>query len=438
MEKPNEHRPSEFLPQDQSTALKCSEEDKDLKHSTTSLAIWENLAVILIAIILFCSGSGLYIIPGLLLFIWGAVSKHESGMSKCEKRKREEDKLINTLSGNRAQKRLRQSEALIGEYPELQNTRQKDSQPSSNDNKRLTAENLGARHENLLESAVILSDSRTASFVSENEGKNKKGEGDGLGNRQEESCEIESEDQDNRQDMNDYADFQPLLMSISLDKLPELASNMRYQHEVGMIQSSDQQTDVQPHDCVVDDKFLCGAYNILWRIEFVDGITWLLRVPSIGIAEKFDELAGNALESEFKIMRFLKTKTTVPVPAVYTYDKSLENPINCPYILMEWIPSFNLYEVWFNESISAAELEKHRTRALKDIAEAMSQLGQFKCDRGGAVLFDAEGRPTGAGTMRIVDEAEYLKFVDEEAWGKVYELGYVVWFCSTHFLANST
>lgn len=57
----------------------------------------------------------------------------------------------------------------------------------------------------------------------------------------------------------------------------------------------------------------------------------------------------------------------------------------------------------------------------------MVQLGKFQCNEGGSTVFGEDGMPTGeAGNLRVVDDAEFLIFSnDEDAYGKVYELGYV-------------
>jgi aminoglycoside phosphotransferase (APT) family kinase protein len=49
------------------------------------------------------------------------------------------------------------------------------------------------------------------------------------------------------------------------------------------------------------------------------------------------------LHSEVATMKFLKRKTTIPVPTVFAYDSSYDNAVGQPYILMEAMTGKNLW-----------------------------------------------------------------------------------------------
>lgn len=173
---------------------------------------------------------------------------------------------------------------------------------------------------------------------------------------------------------------------------------------------------------------------MLWRLKFTDGLTMVLKAPKAGRIDNFDNLDAEIIESEAKLMRFLKKKTLIPVPEIYTYDTTFNNFIKCPFILMEYLEGINLKALWFpadDERISRDKLEERRLCSLKEIAHAMVQLGQFECETGGSLRFNGEGELSiyGAGPvkMRVVSIDAFLRHQSSlKVPGSVFEGGYVI------------
>ena len=107
-------------------------------------------------------------------------------------------------------------------------------------------------------------------------------------------------------------------------------------------------------------------------------------------------------------MRFLKKRTTIPIPAVHAYSSSLDNILHCPFILMDFVEGISAYDCWLNKSLSTDKLAACRKQCLKDIASAMVQLGRFTFEQGGSLLFDEELNPVGTGSYRVVDDLAML------------------------------
>ena len=119
--------------------------------------------------------------------------------------------------------------------------------------------------------------------------------------------------------------------------------------------------DHQP--CTLSDKFSVGNFNLVLKIEFADGVEWVarLRMPpmpgssSTLVDEKKKVL--REMESELATMEFVRyvftnghghtlvhctepvysQKTNIPIPRVYGYDFNENNPIGCPFSIMEYI-----------------------------------------------------------------------------------------------------
>ena len=200
------------------------------------------------------------------------------------------------------------------------------------------------------------------------------------------------------------ATFASILATINLDDVSKFASTVR--------QSGHQSTANKPtgtmasHNfisCKVDPAPFSGSYNIVFAIEFSDGIYWMLKVPANGHGQQFDELASKSLVAEARTMQMIKSATTIPVPAVYAFDASLDNELRMPFILMEQIDGISLDKGWFNEGCSKAQLEKFRARALQSLASAMAQLNRFMLDRGGSIIFNSEGKAVGVGGAKVLD-----------------------------------
>jgi hypothetical protein len=143
----------------------------------------------------------------------------------------------------------------------------------------------------------------------------------------------------------------------------------------------------------------------LFPVDFSDGARWLLKVPINGTPEHWDETSASALISEALTMKLIRRRTSVPLPEVFDFCASLNNPLHCPYIWLSFISGISLYDLWYDKPPAISEDEHHRRRirALEDIAIAMVQLDQFSFPLGGRILFNDNGKPIGIGPAREAD-----------------------------------
>jgi len=221
-------------------------------------------------------------------------------------------------------------------------------------------------------------------------------------------CEDDNEEEE---EYDELEQFVPLLKSMKLDRLPAFAVSVRMQKMQSEMHQQSANTDAQlpPLTCTILYP-LSGSFNILFQLEFSDGVRWLFKVPVTGYLDRFDELAAQALTCEAMTMRLLKRETTILVPEVYSFDASLNNDVNCPFIMMEYIQGRPLYELWFQPSSCDAAMKQFRERILGDLAAAMAQLSSFTFHRGGSLRFDSEGRISDFGPSRVLDlGAQYDK-----------------------------
>lgn len=155
-----------------------------------------------------------------------------------------------------------------------------------------------------------------------------------------------------------------------------------------------------------------GSCHVILPLRFSESPHWVVKIPINGTAEKWDELSASALASEASTMLLLKRETTIPLPDVFDFSSTTENILRCPYIIMSFVPGVPLYEVWFGhrlkDDVTLEVTLARRNRSLKSIALAMIQLGKFSFQTGGRLLFGADGKPSGIGSMRQVDHKAML------------------------------
>lgn len=417
------------------------DEAAELESHSRSVSVWEYAAATVIYFIVFPGGLNLFNLPGLLLLLWAALAKYckiPNHMSDRNGKKRKYEENETTIFGSetRSQKKKRET----GEYVAAGNDLEEEH-PAVSPNLEIK------RHKNvssITSLTTILNGEVSNSQKSLNIAKSELEDGDvnnqalpdpivtsqdseaidnTSSDHEDHDCESCASDEENEEE-DELEDFRPVLSAIALENIPKLASTLRQHRDSKKDESDDEEVAAEcPFiNCVVNKSPVSGSFNLFFLIEFHDGVKWGLRVPAIGIADKFDQAAAQAMENEVLTIRFLKRKTNIPIPDIYAYNASLDNELNCPYIIMEFVEGTLLSKKWYDGSISDIERERVRARALQGIAGAMAQLGQFRYDLGGALLFDESGNPTGVGAMRIVDALGDL----DEQYGNVYKVGYVI------------
>lgn len=222
------------------------------------------------------------------------------------------------------------------------------------------------------------------------------------------------------EEVNDMAAFAPVLARVRLDALPQYATSIR---RSGLLQDPQNSLQYIIEACgtsqvTIESPPLYGGYNILFPVRFADGARWILKVPAAGGSEaRWDDSAARALKSEALTMRMLTKNTSVPIPMVHAFDASMQNPLGCPFILMDYVNGRPLYEKWFNDTAfkNGEELEAFRTRTLETLANSMAQLTQFTHNQSGSLSFNAQGDVYGLRPARVYDAATMHNnlYVDE-------------------------
>ena len=134
---------------------------------------------------------------------------------------------------------------------------------------------------------------------------------------------------------------------------------------------------------------LNGSFNLVFIVEFADGVKYVVRVPCTGWGNRYTENTRNALESQIMTMRLIRNETTIPVPEIYGFDASQANELGAPYLVMSFIPGSTVAKLWFDQD-GPTLLEERRRRVLDTVAEAMSQLRKFQFKKIGSLELTAD------------------------------------------------
>ncbi|KAJ7745870.1 hypothetical protein DFH07DRAFT_15113 [Mycena maculata] len=136
-----------------------------------------------------------------------------------------------------------------------------------------------------------------------------------------------------------------------------------------------QATETMQKKCVGAHLLSFGGFNIVFVLPFDDGTDILarLRIPGNGFDGAGSSVSDSDLEerfsSEVATLRFLKNKTSIPVPQLYHWDCDPTNPIGTRYMLMQRISAPLLTHVW--RDVTAAGRAKIATQIANYEAELL-------------------------------------------------------------------
>jgi hypothetical protein len=208
------------------------------------------------------------------------------------------------------------------------------------------------------------------------------------------TSDTESED-------DDEEIFADVLAHLDKQRLIELAASVR--------QHKDSTHDNRPPTV---EAPMYGSTHVIFPLLFQDGVRWLAKIHVTGVPGKWTDISSRALTAEAKTMRLLKRETTIPLPEVYDFSATTENPLGCPYMFVSHVQGKSLYDVWFAHRLSnrsQEEVDRCRVKALEDIAKAMVQLKSFSFERSGTPTFDSTGLPSGTAPSRCMDYEAMMK-----------------------------
>lgn len=127
-----------------------------------------------------------------------------------------------------------------------------------------------------------------------------------------------------------------------------------------------------------------GSYNVNWRLEFEDGFSTMIHVPIPHSVAFPDE----KIRAEVAAMTLVREHTTIPVPEIYAWCVSANNPTGYgPLIVMEYIEHTKFLEHVIRDQLDAAgtssspkkdPLDSTLLKAYRQMANIMLQLSTIE------------------------------------------------------------
>jgi isoamyl acetate esterase len=156
--------------------------------------------------------------------------------------------------------------------------------------------------------------------------------------------------------------------------------------------------------CSIDkNKYAYGGVNVLFELCFNSGKIWIARLQIPSEHRSNCNAIDFVLESEVATMRFLHSKTKIPLPFVHGHSAGFQNPVGCPFILMEAMPGVRLWGGGRKDFIP----DRHKSKVYRQLADIIIELYSLKFNAIG-MLFPDPQNPDGVTVGPIYDPLHRL------------------------------
>ncbi|KAL8646385.1 MAG: hypothetical protein Q9226_006877 [Calogaya cf. arnoldii] len=131
----------------------------------------------------------------------------------------------------------------------------------------------------------------------------------------------------------------------------------------------------------------CGSFNWAVRLEFTDGVGWLLRSPQQGYGHLSEDTSGLLLASEAATLRYIKAHSTIPVPDVFAYSSSKDNEVGIPYMLLSIASGSPLEDTWKNPGADEPNMTHvDKAKIVTQLGVIAWQLSQLRFPQAGSIV----------------------------------------------------
>ncbi|OJJ65712.1 hypothetical protein ASPBRDRAFT_139524 [Aspergillus brasiliensis CBS 101740] len=128
--------------------------------------------------------------------------------------------------------------------------------------------------------------------------------------------------------------------------------------------------------CVSIVKLAEGGYNKVFRLLMDDGKTVLARIPNPNAGPPFYTTA-----SEVATMELVRTVLKIPVPKVYAWNATANNPVGSEYIIMEEAPGTQIDSLWTNLGADS------KLAIMKEVTSIECKLSSLSFSHYGSIYF---------------------------------------------------
>ena len=196
-----------------------------------------------------------------------------------------------------------------------------------------------------------------------------------------------------------YDAFSDVIQAVNLSNVGQAALRIRKDRWIAEATGDPTRSKLSDLAYTMDGTPMCGAYNLVIRIDFSDGVKWIARFPGHGT--RFQPADVLKMNFEYNTIRYIREHTSIPIPEVFYVTTSSEMA-GVPFALMSYVEGNTLSDIWYHEMD-----ESQRLTMLSNIAENMVKLHHLKFDRIGMLDFDRAGKVRGVGPqIAVVQEGD--------------------------------
>ncbi|WAO84954.1 APH domain-containing protein [Fusarium falciforme] len=152
-------------------------------------------------------------------------------------------------------------------------------------------------------------------------------------------------------------------MRNSIQDIPSSA-NFEYLEKRAIDSPRQHQPDLPSNlECSISlTHFASGCENLALELAFSDHVYWVARIPHQSIQR-------DTVLSEIATMKVVREHTTIPVPQVFCFEVSKDQPFDYPYLLMEALDGRTL-----TDGLAIAIPAQHRAKVAKQLANVFAEL----------------------------------------------------------------
>ncbi|KAL6809370.1 kinase-like domain-containing protein [Trichoderma sp. SZMC 28013] len=118
--------------------------------------------------------------------------------------------------------------------------------------------------------------------------------------------------------------------------------------------------------------FTSGFNNVVLELAFSDEVYWIVRIPY----QDFNDSDRISMLSEIATMKIIQEKTTIPIPRVFEFEASADQPFGYPYIIMEYLSGRIL-----PNGLATSTPIQYRVKVAQQLANVFSELQKFTFSR---------------------------------------------------------
>ncbi|KAJ7120939.1 kinase-like domain-containing protein, partial [Mycena epipterygia] len=133
--------------------------------------------------------------------------------------------------------------------------------------------------------------------------------------------------------------------------------------------------------CVIDAVPKVGAFDVVYFLEFTDGVRWVARIP----IAPWSEALRKRMSLDRDSLDFIGTNTTMPVPTIIDCQTTENNVLGRPYTFMTFLPGTQLAKLWFDP---AWFTDQRRNTVFQSLSGLMSQLSSHEFSSIGQLVID--------------------------------------------------